>query len=100
MPQWLRKKLNQWLLKLLWEEHESKKLTDRQKLIAYKDAYFVENLKEILTAQNNAKVKLIALKVEDPILVAFYRGMIASNQNLLKRMKKAHEQWVIEQTKV
>lgn len=86
-------KLKMWLFK--WGE--SKKLTERQRLVAYKDAYEVQNFKDILVAQNEVQQKQIALKSDDPKDIWFRRGIIYQNQNLLKRMKRSHELWILEQ---
>lgn len=73
---------------------ETNTLSKRQKLVAYKDAYMIENLKEILQNKvRSCKESLVKNGIEENVYW-FYRGRIEAYQTLMGNMESSHKEWI------
>lgn len=94
----MKLKLIQLLIWLLCKEFDDIKLTPKQRMIAYKDAYLVENLELLIRKQIKQAIYQIALKGKDNNEIWFNRGFIHAYQTFLHSTKRNHELFVKQQT--
>lgn len=84
---------------LVWasQKEELTKLTDRQKMIAYKDAFAIENFRELLKARK--KVHIIKAALQSPTNMEhwFERGQTAAYKELDTILERYHKLWIAEQ---
>lgn len=92
----MKLKLLQLLISLLYKETPDDKITQRQRMIAYKDAYQIENLDTILRSKIRRAIYQIALKGKDNDEMWFNRGEIHAYQSLIQQMKKNHDLFIKE----
>lgn len=91
---WIRRKLIHWCLKEFYGlEFETSKLTPKQRMVAYKDAYGIENFRTILDKHIVSFIKKAGLTSPTEEEIWFNRGAIFFGQMLTNNMRRAHEEY-------
>ena len=92
---WFKKRIIAWCLKDYYGlEFETAKLTPKQRMIAYNDAYGIENFQTLLNKHIVSFIKKAGLSSVPGEETWFCRGAIFFGQTLTNNMKRSHEEYV------
>ena len=87
MKHWLAGKI----ISILFKDFAPYKPTDKDKLVAFHQAFMIPGFREVLESQLNTFIKQVALRCQNNDEIQFYRGAIFTLQLLLKNMRKYHD---------
>ena len=92
-----------WLLNRIFRSIDMNDVPDlspKEKMLALKDAYQAEGFVNYKKRRMAAMMKTLALKADDPLTVAFYRGCLYIDQMDIQNMQKSHAQFVKERGEI